>query len=50
MIYIQPWIQMKAPVLQSTIWETILGLQPRDKVAMLGVNTIEFFLKEFTWK
>ena len=26
----------------------ILGLQPRDKAAMLGVNTIEFFLKEFT--
>ena len=26
----------------------ILGLQPRDKVAMLEVNTIEFFLKEFT--
>ena len=25
-----------------------LGLQPRDKAAMLGVNTIEFFLEEFT--
>ena len=24
------------------------GLQPRDKAAMLGVNTIEFFLEEFT--
>ena len=28
----------------------LLGLQPRDKAAMLGVNTIEFFLEEFTWK
>ena len=27
---------------------SILGLQPRDKAAMLGVNTIEFFLEEFT--
>ena len=27
----------------------ILVLQPHDK-AMLGVKTIEFFLKEFTWK
>ena len=26
----------------------ILGLQPRDKAAMLGVNTLEFFLEEFT--
>ena len=26
----------------------IPGLQPRDKAAMLGVNTIEFFLEEFT--
>ena len=26
----------------------ILGLQPRDKAAMLGVNTIELFLEEFT--
>ena len=24
---------------------TILGLQPRDKAAMLGVNTIELFLE-----
>ena len=24
------------------------GLQPRDKAAMLGVNTIELFLEEFT--
>ena len=27
-----------------------LGLQPRDEAAMLGVNTIKFFLEEFTWK
>ena len=26
----------------------ILGLQPHHKAAMLGVNTIEFFLKVFT--
>ena len=26
----------------------ILGLQQRDKAAMLGVNTIDFFLKKFT--
>ena len=26
----------------------ILGLQPRDKAAMLGVNIIDFFLEEFT--
>ena len=28
----------------------ILGLQPRDKAAMLGVKTKEYFLEEFTWK
>ena len=28
----------------------ILGLQPRDKSAMLGVKTKEYFLEEFTWK
>ena len=27
---------------------TILGLQPRDKAAMLGVKTKEYFLEEFT--
>ena len=32
------------------ISETILGLQPRDKAAMLGVNTIEILLEKFTWK
>ena len=26
----------------------ILGLQPRDKVAILGVKTKEYFLEEFT--
>ena len=26
----------------------IRGVQPRDKAAMLGVNTKEFFLEEFT--
>ena len=31
-----------------TIVYTSLGLQPRDKAAMLGVKTKEFFLKEFT--
>ena len=25
--------------------DCILGLQPRDEAAMLGVNTIEFFSK-----
>ena len=29
---------------------TILGLQPRDKAAILGVKTKEYFLEEFTWK
>ena len=27
-----------------------LVLQPRDRVAMLRVNTTEFFREEFTWK
>ena len=31
-------------------FEPILGLQPRDKAAMLGVNTIEILLEKFTWK
>ena len=26
----------------------ILGLQPRDKAAMFGVKTKEYFLEEFT--
>ena len=29
---------------------TIHGLQPRDRTAILEVNTIEFFLEEFSWK
>ena len=29
---------------------SILGLQPRDKAAMLGVKTKEYFLEEFTRK
>ena len=28
--------------------KSILGLQPRDKAAMLGVKTKEYFLEEFT--
>ena len=28
----------------------ILGLQPREKAAMLGVKTKEYFVEEFTWK
>ena len=28
----------------------ILGLQPHDKVAMLGVKTKEYFLEEFALK
>ena len=31
-------------------FQAILGLKPRDKVAMLVVNTVEFFLEEFTSK
>ena len=30
--------------------DSIHGLQPRDKAAMLGVKTKEYFLEEFTWK
>ena len=33
-----------------SVFIPILDLQPRDKAAMLGVNTIDFFLEEFTWK
>ena len=29
---------------------SILGLQPRDEAAMLGVKTKETFLEEFAWK
>lgn len=30
--------------------EALLGLQPREKAAMLMVNIIELFLKEFTYE
>ena len=53
---------MKMTVIAAALWshvtcvaciETgcrlcILGLQPRDKAAMLGVKTKEYFLEEFT--
>ena len=35
---------------EQAFYITILALQPCDRVAMLGVNTAEFFLEEFTWK
>ena len=35
-------------LIQLVNGETILGLQPRDKAAMLGVKTKEYFLEEFT--
>ena len=38
----------KGAFLMLFLW--ILGLQPRDKAAMLGVKTKEYFLEEFTWK
>ena len=31
-------------------YEVILGLQPREKAALLKVKTIYIFLEEFTWK
>ena len=34
---------------ENTVF-TIHGLQPRDRTAILEVNTIEFFLEEFSWK
>ena len=34
----------------ENLYVDILGLQPRDKVAMLGVNTIEILLEKFTYK
>ena len=37
-----------SPPLISRYRVGIIGLQPRDKAAMLGVSTIEFFLEEFT--
>ena len=35
-------------LLSSPFCIRILGLQPRDKAAMLGVKTKEYFLEEFT--
>ena len=35
-------------ILNSCLVNYILGLQPRDKAAMLGVKTKEHFLEEFT--
>ena len=32
----------------ENLYVDILGLQPHDKVAMLGVNTIEILLEKFT--
>ena len=32
----------------NLFFRAIVGLQPRDKAAMLGVKTKEYFLKEFT--
>ena len=58
-------LSLKDPRKLYKSWWEFLGLQSRDKVAMLGsirsilprsgviclwVNTMEFFLKEFTWK
>ena len=37
-----------SPPLISRYHVGILSFQPRDKAAMLGVSTIEFFLEEFT--
>ena len=31
---------------EEAFYITILALQPGDRVAMLGVNTTEFFLEE----
>ena len=36
------------PSQSSLLKLPILGLQPRDKAAMLGVNTIEILLEKFT--
>ena len=32
------------------VFACILGLQPRDKAAMLGDKTKEYLLEKFTWK
>ena len=40
----------KVMIIEDIVHEgsPILGLQPCDKAAMLGVKRIEFFLEEFT--
>ena len=45
------WLRAAASC-REFIWRKgrIFGLQPRDKVAMLGVNKIQFFHKKFKWK
>ena len=35
-------------IYQELFYSFFLGLQLRDKAAMLGINTIELFLEEFT--
>ena len=39
-----------SPPLTSRYHVEILGLQPRDKAAMLGVNTIELFSRRIYMK
>ena len=39
----------KVLISETVLCTCILGWQPCEKAAMLMVNTIEFFLEEFTW-
>ena len=39
----------KVLISETVLCTCILGWQPCEKAAMLVVNTIEFFLEEFTW-
>ena len=39
---------MELKIVSECILAEFLALQPRDKAAVLGVNTIEFFLEELT--
>ena len=32
----------------DSYYSCILGLQPRNKATLLGVNPVDFFLEEFT--
>ena len=43
-------LKNRAKWMKEYIYIYILGLQPRDKAATLGVKTKEYFLKKFTWK